>query len=123
MDLGIPKRATTGCLNKSKVSPLTFKTLIQATNINYRNEPIPILSHNEPYTYMGIDFAPSLKWKTQIYTTTTKVIKQCKDLAACPTTMKQKIIMVDIVIRVGIAYSFYVVPYSLSAIKNWTKIL
>ena len=43
------------------------------------------------------------------------------DLAACPATMKQKINMADTVIRVEIAYSFYVVPYSLSAIKKLDK--
>jgi hypothetical protein len=79
------------------------------------------LSQNEPYTYLGINLAPSLKWKTQIHTTTTKVIKQCKDLATCPTTMKQKINMADTVIRAGIAYSFYAVPYSLPAIKKLDK--
>ena len=118
MDLRIPKCAINGCPNKSKTSPLAFKIQIQATNINYKNEPIPILNNNEPYTYMGINLAPSLKWKTQIHTTITKVIKQCKDLAACPATMKQKINMADTVIRVEIAYSFYVVPYSLPAIKK-----
>ena len=121
MDLGIPKCAIMECPNKSKMSPLAFKTQIQVTNINYRNEPIPVLSQNEPYTYLGINLAPSLKWKTQIHTTTTKVIKQCKDLAACPATIKQKINMADTVIRAGMAYSFYVVPYSLPAIKNLTK--
>ena len=53
--------------------------------------------------------------------TTTKVIKQCKDLTACPTTMKQKINMADTVIRAGIAYSFYDVPYSLLTIKKLDK--
>ena len=88
MDLGILKCASTGCPNKSKVSPLTLKIQIQATNINYRNELIPVLHQNEPYTYLGINLALSLKWKTHIHTTTTKVIKKCKDLVACPATMK-----------------------------------
>ena len=35
--------------------------------------------------------------------------------------MKQKIQMVDTVIRAGIAYSFYAVPYSLPAIKKLDK--
>jgi hypothetical protein len=38
-----------------------------------------------------------------------------------PATMKQQIKMVDIVIRVGIAYSFYAVPYSLPATKKLDK--
>ena len=121
IDLGIPKCAVTGCPNKSKMSPIAFKVHIQATNIHYRNEPIPVLNQNEPYTYLGINLAPSLKWKTQIHTTTTKVVKQCKELVACPATMQQKINMADTVIRAGIAYNFYAEPYSLPAIKKLDK--
>ena len=121
MDLGISKCAVTGCPNKSKLHPTTFKALIQATNINYRNQPIPALNQHEPYTYLGINLAPSLKWKTQINTTTAKVIKQCQALLACPATMKQKINMADTVIRAGIAYNFYAVPYSIPAIKKLDK--
>ena len=121
MDLGISKCAVTRCPNKSKLNPTVFKALIQATNINYRNQPIPALSQHEPYTYLGINLAPSLKWKTQINTTTSKVIKQCQALVTCPTTMKQKIIMANTVIRAGIAYSFYGVPYSIPAIKKLDK--
>jgi hypothetical protein len=35
--------------------------------------------------------------------------------------MKHKINMADTVIRTGIAYSFYAVPYSMSAIKKIDK--
>ena len=121
MEFGIPKCAVTGCPNKSKMNPITFKALIQSTNINYRNQPLPVLNQHESYTYLGINLAPSLKWKTQINTTTAKVIKQYQALIACPATMKQKINMADTVIRVGIAYSFYAVPYSIPAIKKLDK--
>ena len=121
MDLGISKCAVTGYPNKSKMNPIAFKALIQATNINFRNQPLPVLDQHEPYTYLGINLAPSLKWKTQINSTTAKVIKQCQTLISCPATMKQKINMSDTVIRAGIAYSFYVVPYSISAIKKLDK--
>ena len=99
MDLRIFKCAVTGCPNKSKMNPIAFKAQIQATNINFRNQPLPVLDQHEPYTYLGINLAPSLKWKTQINTTTTKVIKQCQALILCPATMKQKINMADTVIR------------------------
>ena len=121
MDLGIPKCALTRCPNKSKLKPITFKALIQATNINYRNQPIPALNQHESYTYLGINLAPSLKWKTKINTTTAKVIKQCQALVTCSTTMKQKINMADTVIRAVIAYNFYAVPYSIPAIKKLDK--
>jgi hypothetical protein len=97
MDLGIPKCAMTGCPNKSKMNPITFKALIQYTNINYRNQPLPVLDQHKPYTYLGINLAPSPKWKTQISTTTSKVIKQCQAFVASLATMKQKINMADTV--------------------------
>ena len=49
------------------------------------------------------------------------MIKQCQALVNCPATMKQKINMADTVIRAGIAYSFYAVPYSIPAIKQLDK--
>lgn len=62
-----------------------------------------------------------MNWKIQTHSTTTKLIKQCNQLTSCPTTIKQKVSMVDTVIRAGIAYSFYAVPYSLPTIKKLDK--
>ena len=121
MGLGITKCAITRCPNKSKMNQEAFKAQIQATNITYRNQKIPILHQNEPYVYLGIQLIPSLKWKIQIHTTTTKLINQCSQLANCPATIKHKINMVDTVIRAGIAYSFYGVPYSLPTIIKLNK--
>jgi hypothetical protein len=121
MDLGISKCAITGCPNKSKLNPQTFKALLQAQHTSYRNSPLPILHQHEPYTYLGIQLIPSLKWNIQLHTTTTKLLKQCQQLLTCLVTMKQKINMVDTVIRAGIAYSFYTVPYSLPNIIKLDK--
>jgi hypothetical protein len=121
MDLGVPKCAVTGCPNKSKIKPETFKAKIQAQKIQYRNQLILVLHQNEPYVYLGIQLVPSLKWKHQTHITTTKITDQCKQLINCPTTIKQKINMVDTVIRAGIAYIFYAVPYSLPTIKKLDK--
>jgi hypothetical protein len=121
MDLGVPKCAITGCPNKSKTKPVIFKALIQSQNINYRDQSIPVLHQNELYVYLGIQLVPSLKWKLQTHITTTKMINQCKLLTNCPATIKQKISMVDTVIRAGIAYSFYAVPYSIPAITKLDK--
>ena len=77
MDLEITKCAIIGCPNKSKMNQETFKVQIQATNITYRNQLIPVLHQNEPYVYLGIQLIPSLKWKIQIQATTTKLIHQC----------------------------------------------
>ena len=54
MDLEVPKCVITGCPNKSKTKPETFKAKIQAQNINYKNQQIPILHQNEPYVYLDI---------------------------------------------------------------------
>jgi hypothetical protein len=121
MELGVPKCDVIGCPNKSKTKPETFKAKIQAKNIPYRNQPIPVLHQNEPYVYLGIQLVPSLKWKLQTHITTTKIRHQCKQLTYCPATIKQKINMVDTVIRACIAYSFYAVPYSLPTIKKLDK--
>ena len=121
MELGVPKCTITRCPNKSKIKPETFKAKIQAQNINYKNQLIPILHQNEPYVYLGIQLVPSLKWKLQTHITSAKIIAQCKQLTNCPATIKQKISMVDTVIRAGIAYSFYALPYSLPTIKKLTK--
>jgi hypothetical protein len=121
MDVDIPKCAITGCPNKSKTNPQIFKALFQAQNTSYRNTPIPALHQYEPYLYLGIHLIPSLKWNIQLYITTTKLMNQCKQLLTCLVILKQKITMVDIVIRVGIAYSFYAVPYSMPTIFKLDK--
>jgi hypothetical protein len=50
-----------------------------------------------------------------------KLIKQIQLLLQSPTTLKQKIKMVDTVIRLGIAYSFYAIPYSMPNITKLDK--
>ena len=59
--------------------------------------------------------------ETPNHITTTKVINQCKLLISSPAAIKQKIKMVDTVIRAGIAYSFYAVLYSIPTIKKLNK--
>jgi hypothetical protein len=119
MDLGIPKCAITGCPNNKSMTATTFKAYIQSHNIKYRNQPIPVLHQNEPYVYLGIQLIPSLKWKAQQAITMNKLIKQTQLLLNSPATLKLKQKMVDTIIRPGIAYSFYAVPYSM---PNITKL-
>ena len=121
MELGIPKCAITGCSNKGLMPATTFKAYIQSQNITYRNQPIPVLHQNEPYIYLGIQLIPSLKWKTQQTTTMDKLMKQAQLLFQSPITLKQKLKMVDTIIRPGIAYSFYAVPYSMPTITKLDK--
>jgi hypothetical protein len=120
MDLSIPKCALTGCPNQSKLNPQTFKALLQAHNISYRHQPIPVLHQHEPYTYLGIQLVPSLNWNIQTHCTTPKLMQQCKQLT-CPLTTNQKLNMINTVIRAGIAYSFYAVPYSMPTIIKLDK--
>jgi hypothetical protein len=118
MELGIPKCAIIGCPNNKPMPATTFKAYIQSHNIKYRNQPIPVLHQNEPYTYLGIQLIPSLKWKAQQAITMNKSIKQTHLLLNSLATLKQKLKMVDIVIRLGIAYSFYAIPYSIPNISK-----
>jgi hypothetical protein len=113
MDLGITRCAITGRPNNQYMPPQTFKGYIQTKNITYRNQPIPVLHQDEPYTYLGINLVPSLKWTIEKNTTMRKLNKQTQQLLQSPATLKQKIKMVDTVIRAGIAYSFYASPYSM----------
>jgi hypothetical protein len=121
MELGIPKCAITGCPNNKPMPATTFKAYIQSHNITYRNQPIPVLHQNEPYVYLGIQLMPSFKWKAQQTVTMNKLIKQTQLLLQSPATLKQKLKMVDTVIRPGIAYSFYAVPYSMPNITKLDK--
>ena len=98
MGLGINKCAITGCSNKSKLSPTTFKAYLQSHNIQFHTLAIPVLRQNKPYKYLGIQLVPSLTWKIQIHSTMTKLKEQSKLLKASPTTMKEKIHMIDSVI-------------------------
>ena len=123
MGLGINKCALTGCPNKSKLAPQKFTIFLQNQNINFHNQPIPILHQNEPYKYLGIHMVPSLTWKTQTHATITKIQEQCKLLKTCCATMKQKTHIMETVIRAGIAYGFYAVPFSLPTIYKLDKLL
>jgi hypothetical protein len=121
MELGIPKCAITGCPNNKPMTAITFKAYIQSHTIKYRNQPIPVLHQNEPYVYLGIQLIPSLKWKAQQAITMNKIIKQTQLLFNSPATRKLKLKMVDTIIRPGIAYSFYAVPYSMPNITKLDK--
>ena len=61
MDLAFTECAITRCPNKSKMNQKPFTSLIEATNITYKNQPIPILHQHEPYVYIGIQLIPSLQ--------------------------------------------------------------
>jgi hypothetical protein len=121
MELGIPKCTITRCPNNKPMPAATYKAYIQSHNIKYRNQPISVLHQNEPYVYLGIQLIPSLKWKAQQVITMNKLIKQTQLLINSPATLKQKLKMVDIVIRPGIAYSFYAIPYSMPNIIKLDK--
>jgi hypothetical protein len=99
MDLNLSKCAITGCPNKSKLKPNTFKAFIQFQNILYKSKTFPTLIQNEPYTYLGIQLVPSLKWSLQKEITLNKTKQQGKLLAASPASLKQKIKILNTVIN------------------------
>ena len=123
MDLNLSKCAITGCPNKSKLKPNTFKAYIQSQNIVYKSKNFPTLTQNEPYTYLGIQLMPSLKWNLQKETTLNKAKQQGNLLAAFPASLKQKIKILNTVIKPRIAYAYYAVSFSKPDIKKLDKII
>ena len=123
MDLNLSKCAITGCPNKSKLKPATFKAFIQSQNITYNYQNFPILTQNEPYTYLGIHLTSSLKWNLQKDITLKKVQQQSQLLINSPTNLIQKIKILNAVIKPRIAYAYYVVPFSKLHIKKLDKII
>jgi hypothetical protein len=99
----------------------TFKAHIQTYKIAYNGKLIPMLHQNEAYKYLGIQLIPSLKWNLQRQITTDKLIHQSKQLLASPTKIKQKIKIINTIIRPEVAYSFHAIPYSISDIKKLDK--
>ena len=118
MTLGISKCAITRCTNKTKLKPLDFTNHLRNANICFRNQPSLILNQNKPYKYLGIHLVPFLNLKKQIQLTTEKLKEQRKQLKNSPTTMKQKMLITDLVIRASIAYAFYAVPFLYNTIKK-----
>ena len=123
MDLNLSKCAITGCPNKSKLKPNTFRAYIQSQNITYKTQTFPILTQNESYTYLGIQLTPSLKWNLQKEITINKVKQQSQLLATSPASLTQKIKILNTVIKPRIAYAYYEVPFSKPDIKKLDKIL
>ena len=123
MDLNLAKCAITGCPNRSKLKPNTFKAFIQSQQITYKNKNFPTLTQNEPYTYLGIQLIPSLKWNLQKEITLKKAKQQGQLLAQSPASLKQKIHILNTVIKPRIAYAYYAVPFSKPDIKKLDKII
>ena len=123
MDLNLSKCEITGCHNKSKLKPNTFRAYIQSQNITYKTQTFSILTQNEPYTYLGIQLTPSLKWNLQKKITINKVKQQSQLLANSPASLTQKIKILNTVIKPRIAYAYYAVPFLKPDIQKLDKIL
>ena len=118
MDLNLSKCAITGCSNKCELKPTTFKAYIQSQNITYKSQNFPILTQNEPYVYLGIHLAPSLKWDLQKKITLKKVKQQSQLLTNSPASLTQKIKILNTIIKPRITYAYFTVPFSKPNIKN-----
>ena len=61
MDLNSIKCTIIGIPNQAKLKPTIFTTFIQAQRITFKAKRFPILTQNEPYTYLGIQLVPLLE--------------------------------------------------------------
>ena len=123
MDLNLSKCAITKCPNKSKFKPNTFKAFIQSQNITYKAKGFPILTQHAPYTYLGIQMTPSLKWSLPKEIALKKTKQQGKLLANSPASLKPKNKILNTIIKPWIAYAYYAVPFSKPDIKKINKII
>lgn len=123
MDLNLTKYAIIWCPNKAKLKPTIFKTFIQAQRITFKGKQFPILTQNEPYSYSGIQLVPSLKWQIQKDITMNEAKEQSKLRLASSTTIRQKIRIFNTVIKLGIAYIYYGVPFTKPYTRKVNKIL
>ena len=123
MDFNLSKCVIIGCPNNSKLKFTTFKAYIHSQHITYNFQNFPILTQNKPYTYLGINLTPSLKWNLQKEITIKKVKQQSQLLASLPANLTQKIKILNTVIKPRIAYAYYAVPFSKPDIKNLDKII
>lgn len=98
MDLGITKYVVTRCPYNSKLQPLAFTTYLKAQNIHYKNQPLPMLSQNDPYTYLGIWLVPLLKWSIQKETSKEGIKRQSATLLLSLASIQQKIKILNFVI-------------------------
>lgn len=90
--------------------------------MHFKNKPFPTLTHNEPYTYLGISLVPSLKWNIQKNFTIEKAKQQSKLLMTSLATIEQKIHILNTV-KPELAYAYYALPFSKPDLKKIHKIL
>ena len=123
MVFNLSKCAITRCHNKSKLKPNTFKAYIESQNVTYKTKNFSTLTQNEPYTYLGIQLIHSLKWNLQREIILQKAKQQNKLLALSPASLKQKIKILNTVIRPRITYAYYAVPFSKPDITKLDQII
>ena len=107
-------------LHLSRSSSIAFATLSLMTVALRDNQNLPTLTQNEPYIYLGIHLVPSLKWKINLLT---KPKNQSKLLSNSLANLKQKVKILNIVIKPRIVYTYYANPFSKLDMKRLNKIL
>ena len=78
---------------------------------------------NGSYTYLGIQLISSFKWHLQKEITLNKAKQQGKLLAVSSASLKQKIKILNTVIKPRIAYAYYTVSFLKPDIKKLDKII
>ena len=78
----------------------------------HKSNNFPTLTQNKPYTYLGIHLMPSLKWNLQKEIALQKTKLQCKLLTLSPASLKQKMKILNTIIKLHISYVYYAVSFS-----------
>jgi hypothetical protein len=136
MEANIPKCAATGILHgaaraaKNAAGGLSAQQLadrleqrIGNGRISIQGQAVPFLPPDEPYTYLDIMLTMTLNWRAQLQAALTKARSKCEQINSCLASPRQKLAMLETVVRPGLAYALHLAPYTPADIHTLDKLL
>lgn len=98
-----------GVLHRKTVAALQR----QLAGVQISGQGIPFLHpHTEPYKYLGVWLTPSLNWRHQMSELTVSVIEKAEGILRSMASCKQKLRLIDSLLKPYIGYSFCTGAYT-----------
>jgi ribonuclease HI len=118
LSVNVDKCAATGVLYRDIKSGLInsseqekeLKRRLDGIKINQKT--IPYLPPTQPYKYLGIQFTMTMDWSHQLNYTIEKISKKCERLTTSFASPKQRLRIIDTVIKPAVTYAMPLCPYS-----------